>query len=72
MYFVGNPLTSEQLVETNGTYGREWMPVVFWTRDTREFYVKTRVISEASHRRSLVEYFRKWEATPMKLKPKKP
>lgn len=62
MYFVGNPLSSEQLVETNGTYGRDWMPVVFWPKDASELYVKTRVVSEVAYHRDLLSYFREWQA----------
>ncbi len=47
MYFVGSLLPSELLVETNGSFGRDWMPVVFWENDTRELRPK-------SHRKSYI------------------
>ena len=72
MYFVGNPMTSEQLVETNGKFGRDWMPVVFWGRDTRELFVKTKVLSEVTHHRSLLKQFKEWESASAKQKQKKP
>lgn len=62
MYFVGSPLSAEQLVETNGTRGPDWMPVVFWNRENTEFYVKTKVVSEVSYQRSLVKRFQEWQA----------
>ena len=62
MYFVGNPLSSERFVESNGTYGGEWMPVVFWPKEAHELYVKTKVVSEVSHHRSLLENFKEWQA----------
>jgi len=61
MYFVGSPLSSEQLIETDGTYGPDWMPAVFWQKDVREMFVKTKVVSEASHRRSLLKNFKEWQ-----------
>jgi len=64
MYFVGSPISSEQLVETNGTVGADWMPVIFWAGDTQELYIKTRVVSESAFRRSLVEHFTNWQAEP--------
>ena len=57
MYFVGSPLSSELLVETNGSFGRNWMHVVFWEKD---LYVKTKVVSEAVHHRSLLKNFKEW------------
>ncbi|MDH3252731.1 MAG: hypothetical protein OEM41_08055 [Ignavibacteria bacterium] len=60
MYFVGSPLSSEQLIESNGSYGRDWMPVVFWPRGTKELYVKTRVVSDALYQKSLLPFYREW------------
>jgi hypothetical protein len=68
MYFASNPLSSETLLETNGIQGEQWMPVVFWKRDAREFYIKTHVSSEARFRTSLVTQFRDWEAAQSKKK----
>jgi hypothetical protein len=62
MYFVGSPLSAEQLVETNGTRGPDWMPVVFWSRESTELYVKTRIVSEVSSQRSLLKRFQDWQA----------
>jgi hypothetical protein len=60
MYYATNPLSSEVLVETNGIEGEKWMPIVFWKRDEREFYVKTRLSSESRYRTSLLKQFREW------------
>lgn len=68
MYFVGSPLSSEQLLETNGTFGRDWMPVIFWPGDTRQLYVKTRVVSEVAFRRSLLPHFQAWTAVQQERK----
>jgi len=64
MYFVGSPLSSEVMVETNGTFGRDWMPIVFWPSGTRELYIKTRVVSQGSYHRSLLALFKAWERSP--------
>jgi hypothetical protein len=61
MYFVGSPLSSELLLEMNGSFGRDWMPVVFWEKDTWELYVKTKLVSEVVHHRSLLKNFREWQ-----------
>lgn len=68
MYYASNPLSSEALVETNGIVGEQWMPVVFWKKDAREFYVKTRVISDARFRTSLLKQYRDWLAAQTKKK----
>jgi hypothetical protein len=69
MYYIGNPLASEQLVESNGRYGGDWMPVIFWGREMKELYFKTHIASEVSHRRGLVDRFRAWrDTTGMKLR----
>jgi hypothetical protein len=62
MYFVGSPLSAEQLVESNGSRGPDWMPVVFWPAGTSELFVRTRMVPQAPQRRSLVREFREWQA----------
>lgn len=62
MYFAGSPLSAEELVETNGTRGPDWLPVVFWPRGTTTFFVKTKVASEVQYRRSLLNRYREWQA----------
>ena len=61
MYFVGHPLSAEQYVESNGTYGRDWMPVVFWPKDLKEITLRTKVVSEVSYQRSLLKNFKEWQ-----------
>ena len=72
MYFVGSPLSSEVLVETNGSFGRDWMHVVFWEKDTRDLYVKTKVVSEVVHHRSLLKNFKEWQELKSQGQIKKP
>lgn len=71
MYFVGSPLSSEQYVESNGELGREWMPVVFWPKNTKDLYFKTKVVSEVSFHRSLVGNFREWQSQQQNGRQKK-
>ncbi len=62
MYAVGSPLSSEQYVESNGMLGRDWMPIVFWQKDSRELYIKTKIVSEVSFQRGLLKNFKEWQA----------
>ncbi len=64
MYFVGSPLSSEVMIETNGTYGHDWMPIVFWPKGTKDLYIKTRIVSQGSYHRPLLALFRVWEQSP--------
>ncbi|HET6273287.1 MAG TPA: hypothetical protein VFG32_09915 [Bacteroidota bacterium] len=68
MYFVGNPLSTEQLLESNGVFGRDWMPIVFWPKETKEFYIKTKVVSEVAYQKSLLPNFREWQAAQARQK----
>jgi hypothetical protein len=63
MYFVGSPMSSEELVESNGEFGRTWMPVVFWPEGTHELSIKTKVVSQAPYHHSLLALFKKWESS---------
>ena len=62
MYPVGSPLSSEQYVESNGVLPRQWMPVIFWPKESKELYIKTKVVSEVSFQRSLLPNYRTWLA----------
>ena len=62
MYGVGSPLSSEQYVESNGMLAREWMPIVFWPKDAKELYIKTKVVSEVSFQQELLKNYKAWLA----------
>jgi len=62
MYSVGSPLSSEQYVESNGVPGREWMPIVFWPKESKELYIKTKIVSEVSFQHGLLKEFKAWQA----------
>ena len=61
MYPVGSPLSSEQYVESNGVLPRQWIPMIFWPRDSKDLYIKTKVVSEVSFQRSLLANYRAWQ-----------
>lgn len=62
MYPIGSPLSSEQYLESNGILPRPWIPVIFWPRESKELYIKTKVVSEVSFQRSLLANYRTWLA----------
>jgi len=62
MYGVGNPLSSEQYVESNGMLAREWMSIVLWPKDAKELYIKTKVVSEVSFQQELLKNYKAWLA----------
>ncbi|MBI4535790.1 MAG: hypothetical protein HY708_05890 [Ignavibacteriae bacterium] len=68
MFFAGNPVTSELVVESNGYIGEQWMPIVFWPKDAQELYLKTRISSDAIYRKSLLKHFQAWKTAQLKQK----
>lgn len=68
MYFAGNQTSTEHVIETNGTLGPQWMPVVYWPKDAREFTLKTKLTSEAPFHRSLLKYYQEWKAAQQNKK----
>jgi hypothetical protein len=61
-YTVGEGFfTSGQYEESNGSYGGEKMPVVFWDRTQREFYFKMALSTPQEFRRPLTALFQDWE-----------
>jgi hypothetical protein len=53
--------TSGQFAASNGTYGGEKMPVVFWDESTKDFYVKMSLASPGAIRVSLLDKYKEWE-----------
>jgi hypothetical protein len=62
LYPIGSPLSSEQYVESNGALPREWIPVIMWPHDSRELYIKTKIVSEVSFRTGLLKNYKAWQA----------
>jgi hypothetical protein len=54
-------LDTETFLESNGTYGGENMPVVFWPSDRRIFTLTTQVTTPDETTLSLVDHYRDWK-----------
>lgn len=53
---------SETYISSNGSYGNDFMPVVFWPADSKTLDVTTSVSAPDETSLSLVGEFRKWKA----------
>lgn len=62
MMCISAAFDSETYVSSNGTYGNDYMPVVFWPSDTKKMTVTTSVSAPDETAVSLVEEYRKWKA----------
>lgn len=54
--------TSGQFEASNGSYGGEKMPIVFWDSSTRDFYLKISLSSRESPHRSIIPLYKTWAA----------
>lgn len=52
--------TSGQFEVSNGSYGGEKMPIVFWDENTKDFYVKVGLSSPQSPERSIIPLYQAW------------
>ena len=52
--------TSGQFEASNGSYGGEKMPLIFWDASSRDFYVKISLSSSLSPQRSIVSLYKTW------------
>lgn len=62
MMSISAAYDSETYVESNGVYGNDFMPVVFWPAGTKKLTLKTLVSEQDESGISLVEEYRKWKA----------
>jgi hypothetical protein len=69
MYYMGSESLSEDLVETNGSYGGDEMPVIFWPEGTDEIHIRTRISTETPSRKSLLSHFKSWQESHRKAAP---
>jgi hypothetical protein len=53
--------TSGQFAASNGTYGGDKMPIVFWDEGTKDFYLKMSLTSPGAVRIPLADKFKEWE-----------
>jgi hypothetical protein len=54
--------TSGQFEASNGSYGGEKMPIIFWDSSARDFYVKISLASSQSPQRSITSLYKTWTA----------
>ena len=52
--------TSGQFEVSNGSYGGEKMPIIFWDENSRDFYVKVALSSPQSPERSIIPLYQAW------------
>jgi hypothetical protein len=62
MMCISAAYDSETYVSSNGSFGNDYMPVVFWPAGTKKLTVATSVSAPDETSMSLVEEFRKWIA----------
>ena len=62
MMSISAAFDSETYVSSNGSYGNDYMPVVFWPASTKVMNVTTSVSAPDETALSLVGEFRKWKA----------
>lgn len=55
-------LTSGQYVASNGSYGGDKMPVIFWPSNASEFYVKMALSSPETPKTSLTSNYVAWQS----------
>jgi len=60
MFYVGTDRSTEEVLETNGVFNPESMPVVFWSHDSRELLLRTRIRSDNPNRQSLLNAYTAW------------
>lgn len=61
MFNLSSFLDSETFLKSNGTYGGEVMPVVFWPYDKATFDLTTYITTPDETTVSLLEEFKKWQ-----------
>ncbi|MDY0344550.1 MAG: hypothetical protein RBR28_13315 [Lentimicrobium sp.] len=62
MMCISAAYDSETYVESNGSYGNDFMPVAFWPAGTKKLTVNTLVSEQDESGISLVDEYRKWKA----------
>ncbi|MBL7994503.1 hypothetical protein JNM05_03950 [bacterium] len=63
MYYVNSGSSpSEKFDATNGKFGGDIMPVIFWHKNVKELQIRTRVTEDVSGRRNLVNWFKMWQS----------
>lgn len=55
--------SSEKLETTNGKFGGDIMPVIFWNKAAKELKFKTIVTEDITGRRNLVKLYKMWQTS---------
>ena len=63
MYSISHAATNEKYAQSNGNYGGEVMPVVFWENDTKKLDLITSITNPDKTSKSLLDKFKSWELT---------
>lgn len=63
MMSISSAYDSETYIESNGSYGNDYMPVVFWPSGSRKMMVTTQVTTPDETAMSLLEAYRNWKST---------
>ena len=60
-YTIGDGyFTSGQFESSNGTYGGEKMPMIFWDASTKDFYIKVALSTPNAAHHSLLKPYKDW------------
>jgi hypothetical protein len=62
MFSLNTSLDTEVYSTSNGSYGGDIMPVVFWSKKEKELHLTNNVASMDQDHVSLLDKYRKWEA----------
>lgn len=64
MYYVNTGSSpSEKFEVSNGTFGGEKMPVIFWNKNTNDFQFRTLVTEDVTGKRSFVKLYKMWQSS---------
>lgn len=64
MFYINSGSSpSEKLDATNGKFGGETMPVIFWSKNMKELSFKTLVTEDLTGKRSLVKLYKMWQSS---------
>lgn len=63
MYYVNSGSSpSEKFDSSNGMFGGDIMPVIFWNKSMKELLFKTRVTEDTVGKRNLANWYKMWQS----------
>lgn len=64
MYYINSSSSpSEKFEVSNGTFGGDKMPVIFWNKSTKDFQFRTMVTEDVTGKRSFVKLYKMWQSS---------